>query len=356
MDIDHLLELARRTASPAVSVFLPIDQPVAAHPETALRLRALVDEAVRTTAAWWSPEAAELVRAQFEAAAPGIGPGERARGLAVFVTPNDHLVLRLPFPVEEEVIVDSSYATRPLLEGFARRVRHRVVVLDATGARLLEGEGDHVTEVETYGFPVRVLRPAEQDTPHRDRPRHETVRDEDRRVVERAVAAALHDAHTADPRPAILVGEKRRVAALLEVARPSYLAGVVHGDHGSDGPDRIVELTQPVLEQWQLQERAAACARLREAVGTGRAVVTLPEVLAAVAEGRGRELIVEEGFSMPRTWLDGLSPGDEPDPSIDTEDVVDDLIEQVLSTGGMVTFVERSSLDDCGQIGLLLRW
>ena len=33
---------------------------------------------------------------------------------------------------------------------------------------------------------------------------------------------------------------------------------------------------------------------------------------------------------MPRTWLDGLSPGEEPDPPIDTEDVVDDLIEQVL--------------------------
>ena len=79
MDLDHLMELARRTASPAVSVLLPIDQPVAAHPETALRLRSLVDEAVRTTATWWSAEAAELVRAQFEAAAPVIGPGERAR-------------------------------------------------------------------------------------------------------------------------------------------------------------------------------------------------------------------------------------------------------------------------------------
>ena len=72
------------------------------------------------------------------------------------MTPHDHLVLRLPFPVEEEVIVDRSYATRPLFEGWARRVRHRVVVLDATGARLFEGEGDHVAEVEAHGFPVRV--------------------------------------------------------------------------------------------------------------------------------------------------------------------------------------------------------
>ena len=37
MDLDHITELARRTASPAVSVLVPVDQPVAAHPEAELR-------------------------------------------------------------------------------------------------------------------------------------------------------------------------------------------------------------------------------------------------------------------------------------------------------------------------------
>ena len=143
---------------------------------------------------------------------------------------------------------------------------------------------------------------------------------------------------------------------LLDVCGHLDIAGVVHGDHGSDRPDRLAELARPVLERWRTRARADACTRLRDAKGQGRAVTTVAAVLVAVAEGRGRELIVEEGLSMPRTWLDGLSPGEGPDPSIDTEDVVDDLIEQVLSAGGVVTFVDRGSLDDCGQIGLLLRW
>lgn len=356
MNLDHITELARRTASPAVSVLVPIEQPVAAHPETALRLRALVDEAVRATATWWDVDTADRVRAQLEAARPSVGPGERARGLALFVSPDGHLVLHLPFSVEEEVVVDTSYATRQLFEGWAQRVRHRVVVLTADGGRLLEGEGDHLDEVPAHGFPVRVERPTELDTPHRDRPRHETVHEEDRRVVERAVAAAVAAAHRADPRPLVVVGEERRLSTLLDLIPPASLAGVVHGAHALDGPDRIAELTRPVIEQWRTQERARACSRLRDAVGSGHAVCTLPDVLAAVTEGRGRELIVEEGFSMPRTWLDGLAPGDDPDPSLDTEDVVDDLLEEVLSKGGSVTFVDPDSLDDCGHVGLLLRW
>jgi hypothetical protein len=357
MNRHHIIELARRTASPAVSVLVPVEQPGAAHPENAMRLRALVDEAVRATATWSDAETAGKVRMQLEAAQVDIAPVGAARGLALFVSPDDHLIVRLPFAVVEEVIVDTTFATRQLLEGSARQVPCRVVVLEAEGARLFESDDDHLAEVGRHGFPVHVERPTEQDTPHADRPRHESVREEDRRVVERAVGAALAVVHSVEPRPLVVVGEERRVATLLHVVDlGDDLAGVVHGDHGGDRPDQLAALVRPVLDAWRTDRRAQSCSRLRDAAGTGQAVTTLPAVVAAVAEGRGRELIVEEGLALPWTWVDGLSPGDEADPLIDTEDMVDDVIEQVLLTGGEVSFVDTGSLDDCGQIGLLLRW
>lgn len=357
MHANEIIDLAHPRVAPAVSVLLPVEQPVLAHPETPLRLRALIEEAVLATSSWWGAEAADRVRTQFDAASVRIEPRDAARGLALFVCPEDHLLLRLPFRVEEEVIVDSTYATRQLFEGFARRLRSRVVVLEGDGARLFEGKGEHLVETRLHGFPVRVERPTEQDTPHHDRPRHESVREEDRRVVERAVAAALAVAQAGDPRPLVVVGEERRVATLRHVADlGDHVAGVVHGDHAGQRPEQLAALVRPLFDAWQADRRAQSCSRLRDAVGRNQAVATLPEVLAAVAEGRGRELIVEEGLSMPRTWLDGLSPGDEADPQLDTEDVIDDLIERVLLSGGAVTFVDRGSLDDCGQIGLLLRW
>jgi hypothetical protein len=288
---------------------------------------------------------------------PNLATGESTRGVALLATPDSHVGLDLPFPVEEEVIVDTTYATRQLFEGLARRPRYRVVVLDADGARLYVGEGAGLVEVEGHGFPVRVIRPVEQDTPHADLPRHETVRDEDRRIVERAVAAALTAVHGEDPRPLVVVGERRRVADLQPVLElGDDLAGVVHGDHGRDRPDQLAALALPVVDHWLGARRERACERLRDAVGRGRAVTTVPEVVAAATEGRGRELIVEEGFTMPRTWADGLVADDDATPQLETEDMVDDVIEQVLLSGGEVTFVDRDALDECGQIGLLLRW
>lgn len=354
---DEIAALAGSAGVPAVSVLLPIEQPVTAHPETELRLRALVDEAIQAASTWWDAAAADAVRAQIDAAGVRIEAGEAALGLALFASPDEHRVLRLPFRVEEEVIVDTTYATRQLLEGWARRVKHRVVVLDRSGARLLEGEDEHLAEVRAHGFPVHLDRPTEQDTPHRDRPRHEMVPEEDGRAVARAVAAALTLARRSDPRPVVLVGEERRVATLQHVADlGDDLVGVVHGDHSRDRDQQIGPLVWPTIARWSSDRAARSCERLRDAAGQGTAVTTFPAVLAAVSEGRGRELIVEEGFAMPRTWLDGLSPGEEPDPRIETEDMVDDVIEQVLSKGGEVTFVAPGSLDDCGRIGLLLRW
>jgi hypothetical protein len=357
MDRTDILELARRTASPAVSVFVPVEQPVTAHPEDALRLRALLAEAVKATATWWGAEAAERVGRHFEAAEPVLAPGEHAQGLAIFATPDDVEVLRLPFSVVEQVVADTTFATRQLFEGAARTIPYRVVVLDSLGGRLLEGAGDHLDEVARYGFPVRVERPVEQDTPHHDLPRHERAHDEDRRAVERAVADALAVAQAADARPYVIAGEHRRLAELQAVGLPDeHLAGVVTGDHTHDRPAEVAAVVRPVLDARLADERERARRRLRDALGEGRAVMTVPNVMAEATEGRGRELIVEEGLTMPRRWVDGLLPTDEPDPQITTEDVVDDLIEQVLLAGGDVTFVEQGSLDDCGQIGLLLRW
>ena len=67
------------------------------------------------------------------------------------------------------------------------------------------------------------------------------------------------------------------------------------------------------------------------------------------------ELVVEEGFTVPRHWVDGLTPGDEPDAQLAVDDVVDDVIETVLLHGGEVAFVAPGTLDPEGHIGLILR-
>lgn len=356
MDRAEVITLARVHAEPAVSVLCPVEQPVTAHPEDAARLRSLLDRAVETVEEWRGAEAAARVHRQVEAAGPALEAGERGRGLAVLVTPDDCRVLHLPFRVEEQIVVDDTFATRQLLEGLDRTVPCLALVLGGGGGRLLAWDGVHATERTTGGFPVAVTPPHEWDTPHRDLPIHEDSATEERRIVFREVDRALGDVLADESLPVVVLAPERDLALFGEVGRHGgAVIGQVHGSFEHASPASVAEVVRPVLEDHLLARRAAAVARLRDAFGRGRAVIDLVEVERVAAEGRGHELVVEEGFTFPRHWVDGLTPGDEPDAQLAVDDVVDDVIETVLLHGGGVAFVAPGALDPEGHIGLILR-
>lgn len=355
----QVLELARRQGEPAVTIFMPVAQPAAAHPGMELRLRALVDRALDVTETWWGADAARGVAIQLRH--PELQPDPRAeagQGLAILVTPHDGQLLHLPFAVVEQVVVDRTFATRQLLEGIARNPRYRVLVLDGHHARMFQGEGHRLVEVRTHGFPVHVEPPHEQDTPQKDLPIHEEAEREEHRIVYRAVDDALEAACRVDPLPVVVTGAERELALFGEVtAHGGRIVGRLAGNYAHTHPAELATTVRPALDAHRAAEQTRVLERLREAHGRERAVFGLSAVQEAVAEGRGNLLVVEEGFTFPGQWTDGLTPGDTPDERIDDlDEVVDDVIETVLLAGGHVEFVDDGALAGHGRIGMLLRY
>ncbi|MEZ5144256.1 MAG: hypothetical protein R2726_17295 [Acidimicrobiales bacterium] len=349
--------IARRRADPAVTVLAPVPQPVAAHPEVSPRLRALVDRAVAAVAAQRGGEVAAAVRAQLDAVDLGLRTGEHAHGLAVLASAESCEVLRLPFAVDEQVTVNRSFATRQLLTGLARSPWYRVLSIAGHRARLLEGQGGHLVEIAAGGFPIDVAPPHEWDTPHKDQPIHEEAEHEEHRIVQRAVDAALGAAVDRDPLPLVVVAATRELAYFDEVTtHAAQVVGHVRGSYGRATPAELAAAVQPALDAHLAARRAEAVERLRRALGAGRAATGLPAVDESARAGRGHELVVEEGFSFPRHWVDGVvGAATEPEPVLELDDVVDDVIEAVLLDGGEVSFVDPDALDDVGHIGLVLR-
>jgi hypothetical protein len=358
LERDLVMDLARRTAEPAVTILMPVEQPAIAHEEVELRLRAMTQRAIDITRSWWSASTAEQVAAQLERRElrPDLGH-ERGDGVAILVTPEDGLLLHLPFRVAEQVAVDRTFATRQLFEGVAGNPRYRVLVLDGHRARLYEGQGHLLDEVEAHGFPVQVEPPHEQDTPHRDFPRHEEAETEEHRYVYRAVDAALEAANRSTPLP-IVVAATERELALFEGAtsHAGPLIGRLRGNYAHAGPVELSAAVRPQLDADRATRQGQIVERLRDALGRHGAASGLHAVKAAAEQGRGHLLVVEEGFTFPRRWVDGLAAGKGSDPQLDFDDVVDDVIESVLLAGGDVEFVEDGALSDCAHIGVLLRY
>jgi hypothetical protein len=353
-----VVELAQRTAEPAVTILLRVDQPAAAHPEAELRRRALVDRAIDVVGSWWGAEPGRRIARQL--GRPELHPDlhhESAPGLAMLVTPDDGQLLRLPFAVTEQVVVDRTFATRQLLEGIALNPRYRVLVLDGHHARLYECQGPVAEEVTTDGFPIHVEPPHEQDSPHRDRPLHEEARREEHRFVYRVVDEALDAVGHRQPLPLVVAAARRELALFEEVtAHPGVLVGRLPGNFAHASPTEIVEATRPLLEAERAAKQTELVDGLREARGRDRAAFGLHEVTDAASAGRGHLLAVERGFTFPKEWVDGLAPGEGPDDQPDFDDIVDDVVETVLLAGGDVEFVDDGALSACGRIAMLLRY
>lgn len=356
MERTEVLELARREAEPAVTIMLPVVQPAAAHPENPLNLRALLTQAGEIVETWWGREAAVAVRRQIDDLDLELGPDESARGLVLLATTEDCRVLRLPFAVDPQVVVDRTFATRQILEGLARHPRFRVLVLAGHRARLLEGRAEGLHEVTDGGFPLEVTPPHEWDAPQRDRPIHEGVASEEHRFVYRAVDVALDAACASDPLPLVVAAAERELAYFDEVTRHGALVvGRVRGNYDRAGPTELAEVVRPAVETYLGELRQQAVRRLREAYGRGMAVTDLVPVRQAAVAGRGHELIVEEGLTAPKHWLGSSGPGRTED-GVPVDDAVDDIIEAVLRSGGTVEFVESGALDDLEHIGLIVRY
>jgi hypothetical protein len=254
-------------------------------------------------------------------------------------------------------VANRTVATRQLFAGIARTPRARVLVLDGDDAMLYLAHGSSLVEEEGTPFPLHVEAPREWDTPHRDRPIHEEAAAEQRRVVYRAVDAALDEVDRAERLPVVVAATTRELAFFDAVtAHADRIVGRIQGNVARTRPAELAADVVAVLADHRRSVEAELVDRVREAVGQERAVTGLVAVADAAKAGRGHLLVVEDHFRFPIHLVDGLTPTAGPDAQLEIEDLVDEVVEAVLLNGGDVEFVEPGSLDDLGHVGLLLRY
>jgi len=157
LDRNRLIALAKLSANPAVSIFLPGREPSGARREEPTRLRKLLREASAELARrgyaadqvskLLSPVVARLDEAESVwAPTPG--------GWAFFAGAGFYRPLRLPFPVAEEVRVGDRFAVRPLLRTLASAPPHYVLAVSLKRVRLLAADADGCRPLRVAGLPA----------------------------------------------------------------------------------------------------------------------------------------------------------------------------------------------------------
>lgn len=354
--VDRLLLLE---ADPVVTITLPLDRHRPGNDADRILLRNLLSEARSEVLDRTSGSSSKALLDGLAKAVDDVAFDQGAHG-AVVVATSDHAESHLlSYPVRAAVAVESTPATRFLVQGLRRSPRYRVLVLSDRSTRLFEAVRDDLHEVIGQGFPaaadvvprdLRAVAGRFARAPGRDDL-------EQWRAFYRQVDQALTEVAQDEPLPLVIVGVKRSATLFADVSGNSAtVIGHVDGSHEHANEHELGELTWPLLRDHLRQRRAAVVSELHEAFHADRAVTGIEACWRLGHQGRGRLLVVEENFrGEPARHLDGeLVITDEAGPDV-MGDPVDELVEHLTRTGATCEFVAAGALDDLGHIGLLLR-
>jgi hypothetical protein len=377
----ELQQLAEHTEGPCVSIYMPTHPVGPQIRQDSIRFKNLLkqaEERLDQKQAWVTHAQALLDDERFWS--------NNASGLAAFGAGDRFEFYRVPFQLEEQVLVAPRFHLRPLFPLIAGDGRFHLLALAQGGLRLFRGSRHALEELDTSALPKDLRDALQEDVPERS---HETqVRSPGRRGTNPDV---FHGESVSD------VDHKNRIlryfrevdasirSAMPEVfATPLVLAGVEYllplyreasahpriVDGGVVGNAEGLELDELHAPAWKLveprysQAEEEARARFDEAAGQQakrvaplRALGTIAEVVPAASDGRIDTLFVAADTHCWGRYDEATHRVEVRDEPLEgDEDLLDRATLSTFLTGGAVYAVPRESVPGGKHVAAVLRY
>lgn len=290
-------------------------------------------------------------------------------GLAVLAAGDVFKRYRLQRPVRSITVVTDSFHTKPLIRILQSADRYQILGINRQSMRLFEGNRDGIDELEpAAGVPrtapdvakeeaggperkARVYGPAAPGaaTQHTTDIREEAKATDTERFF-RAVDAAVLEHHSQPSGlPLLLAALPEHHHLFRAVSRNPFLVSAAIDAYPDDlSLEELRKRSWQLIEPRYLERLSGFIDRFRAGFADGLAASDLAQVSRAAFSGRVETLLIEADRFVPGT-LDAATGAitlhDAGDSGVD--DLLDDLAEHVLKTGGDVVVVpaERMPTD-----------
>ncbi len=315
LTLEHLRGIAEQTTIPGISIYLPTYRADQATQQAPIIFKNLLRNAEK-----------QLLES-------GMGPREISAilqptqvllgdpyfwkhqydGLAVFIAPDDFHSFRLPFHVNELLIIAQSYYVKPLLPLFTNNGHYYILAISQNEVRLFEGTRHSVGQIDLpEETPLSLDEALKIDEPEKQLQVHggssqggnqvgmfhgqgsgneeQEIRIEHYlNLVDTSLKAILG----AQEIPLILAG----VDYLLPIYRKvsNYANIMPEGITGSPDhlrPKELQEQAWPIVDAYFRQETERVIEQYQQLAGTGKATDNVEEIVAAAFHGRVDKLVL----------------------------------------------------------------
>ncbi|HET6574439.1 MAG TPA: hypothetical protein VFG68_12600 [Fimbriiglobus sp.] len=350
--------------APCVSIYLPTHRSYPDNQQDPIRYRNLVDAAERSLRAKYPGRDVRALLERFRALTADRAFWNHALdGLAVLGSADRFEVVKLPRTAPELGVVADSFHLKPLLRFVQSADRFHVLGLSRTEATLYEGNRYGLSPAEN-GLPTfaeavgtEVTQPTREKLTTGGRSpstghysgagtrKDELDVDQEKflRAIDRAV---IEKFSKPSGLPMIVVGLDVNLGEFRKLTQnPHVVQEMISGDPGAYSPEQLRALAWKVMEPKYLARLARLTENYRTALGTGLASSDPAAIAPAAMDGRVGMLLVDADKVVPGR-IDRVARTVRTDelanPEVD--DVLDDLAELVLNTGGEVVVVPHDRM------------
>lgn len=358
-----LREFLSPASGPCVSVYLPTHRRHPDNQQDPIRFRNQVDQIERTLRAADAGRDVKGLTARLRSLADDREFwNHTSDGLVVLASPDRFEVFRLPRTVPERTVVADSFHLKPLWRFAQSADRFHVLALTRDTATIYEGNryglepipdglpthyeaiGGETTAQEKAAFHAGDPQPARNREPGSRKVELDVTRDRFFLAIRDAVLTRYsHPSRV----PLVLVALPDNASEFLKVAQnPHLVPDYVPKDPGSLSTDDLRQQAWKRVEPIYLDRLARLTEDFGTALARGSATKDVSEVGKAAAAARVGVLLVEAERVVPGS-VDPTSGSVRAAAGGEADDVLDDLAEWTLRTGGEVVVVpaERMPTD-----------
>jgi hypothetical protein len=343
---------------PAVSIIMPFEPKMSKKRELIHSLELVTDKVERELTENYRSEMSALVVQRLRAIIKSLDFNTYKKSIAIYVSPVFEKVLYLDIPVEEKIMVGESFEIRDLL--YSKKQLHEYLVL------LLSGKEYRMYFVNSGSFVKIVANKPESvyayinEIPQRVAnfsdisKRKEIVMDKFLHHIDSTLEIILNAYHL----PLFVLGPEKMVGHFKKLTQhATAVIEYVHGNYEKATVEQLREILEVRVADWNKVIQKDLLNKIEEAAGRKKLAVGMRDVWREAMNHNGSLLVLEKDNNYTGEGgynNNAIDKGVRPYSRFSyIKDVVGDLIEKVLESGGDVEFVDRDIMKNLHRIALV---
>ena len=343
--------LLRHQSDLCVTLICPSARTIPEVQQVPIRLKVMLREAEQRLKNEYSKEIADGMIERLKQAIENVDERKLLEGFALFVDRQISEKVDLPFPVEERVVIDRTFATREMVRAHLSSLNYHVLLLSLEKAELMEAYTDQVLRDRIAGFPM-----TNEYSGNALANTMAGVQIEQPRKFWHEVDEAVRGVVGPHGHVVVVSVAEHYTPFLESAAKPGIYIGNLPGNRSHETPQQIMKEAWEVAYADQKKRQLAEVQKLAKAP-VGLTAIDVGDIWRRVLDGRGHLLFVERDRKQPAIVENGtVRLIEKPETNHAVDDLVDDIIEQQLKHGGQVHVLPNGALEEYGGIALLMRY